>query len=201
MLNHGQHPLTPLNIVINNCHVSAAKDLVQSMFSIMQNAKKHLLALQNRQKSYADTKRREISFDVETQMLLSTSNIKPKMLGARKLLPRWIGHFKVLKKVSKVTYILELSFDIERILIHEVRDSCTRPHKFYLIKWLGYGLKHNSWELEKKLSLEVLKEYGDTMKRSHERLAQNKDVESVSVSNKINKKNNYKRKRADGLGV
>ena len=46
------------------------------MSSIMQEAKKHLLAAQNRQKSYADTKRHEISFDVGTQVLLSTSNIK-----------------------------------------------------------------------------------------------------------------------------
>jgi hypothetical protein len=74
----------------------------------MQEAKKHLLAAQNRQKSYADTKRREISFDVGTQVLLNTSNIKLKMPGARKLLPRWIGPFKVLKKVGKVAYKLEL---------------------------------------------------------------------------------------------
>ena len=44
MLNHGQHPLTPLNIGINGCHVPDAKDLVQLMSSIMQEAKKHLLA-------------------------------------------------------------------------------------------------------------------------------------------------------------
>ena len=74
MLNHGQHPFTPLNIGISKCHVPATKDLVQSMSSITQEAKKHLLASQNKQKSYANTKRHEISFDVGTQMLLSTSS-------------------------------------------------------------------------------------------------------------------------------
>ena len=203
MLNYGQHPLTPLNIGISRCHVPVAKGLVQSMSSIMQEAKKHLLAAQNRQKSYVDTKRREISFDVGTQVLLSTSNIKLKMPGARKLLPRWIGPFKVVKKVGKVAYKLELpetlkihdvfhisllksyktsgkvqpppppileddelSFVVERVLTHEVRGSHTRPQKFYLIKWLGYGLEHNSWEQEKNLRSEVLKEYWDTMARS-----------------------------------
>jgi len=83
----------------------------------MQEAKKHLLAAQNRQKSYADTKRREISFDVGTQVLLNTSNIKLKMPGARKLLPRWIGPFKVVKKVGKVAYKLELP---ETLKIHDV---------------------------------------------------------------------------------
>ena len=57
----------------------AANDLVQSMSSILQEAKKHLLATQNIQNSSEDTQRREISFDVGTQVLLSTSNIKLKM--------------------------------------------------------------------------------------------------------------------------
>jgi hypothetical protein len=130
----------------------------------MQEAKKHLLAAQDRQKSYADTKRREISFDVGTQVLLSIFNIKLKMPEARKLLPKWIGHFKVLKRVGNVAYRLELpetlkihdvlhisllksyktsskvqpppppilendelSFDVERVLTHEVKGSHTRP--------------------------------------------------------------------------
>jgi hypothetical protein len=50
-------------------------------------------------------------------MLLSTSNIKLKMPRARKLLPRWIGLFKVLKKVGKVAYELEL---LETLKIHDV---------------------------------------------------------------------------------
>ena len=54
MLNNGQHPLTPLNIGINKCHVPATKDLVQLMSSIMQEAK-----------SYVDTKRHEISLMLE----------------------------------------------------------------------------------------------------------------------------------------
>ena len=48
MLNHGQHPLTPLNIGIIRCHVPLAKGLMQSMSNIMQEAKMHLLATQNR---------------------------------------------------------------------------------------------------------------------------------------------------------
>ena len=48
MLNYGQHPLTPFNIGISMCHVHAAKDLVQSTSSNMQEAKKHLLGEQIR---------------------------------------------------------------------------------------------------------------------------------------------------------
>ena len=72
-----------------------------------------------------------------------------------------------------------------------------RPHKFYLIKWLGYGFEHNSWEPEKNLSSKVLKEYCNTVAHSHGRLTQNKGFESVTVSNKINRRSNH----ADSLRV
>ena len=99
MLNHGQHPLTSFNMGINKCHVLVVKDLVQSMSSIMQEAKKHLLATQNKQKSYVHIKRREISFDVGTQILLSTSNIKLKMPGARKLLLKHVEFYREYRKL------------------------------------------------------------------------------------------------------
>ena len=60
----------------------------------------------------------------------------------------------------------ELSFDVEHVLTYEVRGSRTKRQKFYLIKWLGYGFEHNSWEPEKNLSSKVLKKYWDTMVRS-----------------------------------
>ena len=36
----------------------------------------------------------------------------------------------------------ELSFDVERVFTSDVRGSCMRPHKIYLVKWLGHGLEH-----------------------------------------------------------
>jgi hypothetical protein len=60
---------------------------------------------------------------------------------------------------------------VERVLQHEVRGSRSLPVKFYLIKWLGYGLEHNSWEPESNLSPEVLKEYWDSVVRANERLS------------------------------
>ena len=48
------------------------------------------------------------------QVLLSTSNIKLKTLDSRKLLPRWIGSFKIVLKVGKIAYKLDLP-DIMKI--------------------------------------------------------------------------------------
>ena len=42
------------------------------------------------------------------QVLLSTSNIKLKTLGSRKLLPRWISSFKIVLRVDKIAYKLDL---------------------------------------------------------------------------------------------
>jgi hypothetical protein len=67
------------------------------------------ILINNRNNSYPDTKRCEMFFDIGTQVLLSKFNIKLKMPRARKLLPRWISLSKVLKKVGKVAYKLELS--------------------------------------------------------------------------------------------
>ena len=42
------------------------------------------------------------------QLLLSTKSIKLKTPGARKLLPKWIGPFRVVKIIGEVAYKVEL---------------------------------------------------------------------------------------------
>ena len=74
----------------------------------MQEAKKCLLKAQQRQKSYADTKRREVTFGIGDKVLLSTKNIKLNAPGTRKLLPRFIGPFVVTQRVGEVAYKLSL---------------------------------------------------------------------------------------------
>ena len=52
-----------------------------------------------------------------TQLLLSTKNVRRKNPGARKLLPKWIGPFKVIKQVGKVAYQLDLPNNLK---LHDV---------------------------------------------------------------------------------
>jgi hypothetical protein len=61
----------------------------------VKNAKPATEAAQQRQKSHADSKRRAVEFAVGQEVLLSTTNIKPKFKGSAQLLPKWIGPFKV----------------------------------------------------------------------------------------------------------
>ena len=88
LLNYGQHPSTLVNRMISGSQILAIKDFTLAMGTVISEAKKHLLAVQQRQKSYADTKQRDVSYEVGSEVLLSYSNIKLKTLGARKLLPR-----------------------------------------------------------------------------------------------------------------
>jgi hypothetical protein len=88
----------------------------------------------------------------------------------------------------------ELPYEIERVLAHEVRGNSTKSQKYYLIKWLGYGLEHNSWKPEKNLNLEVFKEYWDTVACSQTWLTQKEGVESISVPKKKKTKNFKKQK-------
>jgi hypothetical protein len=68
-----------------------------------------------------------VSYEVGSEVLLSTSNIKLKTLGARKLLSRWIGPFEIVKRVGVVVYCLKLP---ESMGIHNVfHISLLKPYK------------------------------------------------------------------------
>ncbi|GKA46213.1 putative reverse transcriptase domain-containing protein [Tanacetum coccineum] len=72
---------------------------------------------EDRQKSYADLKRKLIEFEVGDRVMLKVSPWKGIVrFGKRgKLNPRYVGPFKVLVKVGKVTYRLELPQELSRV--------------------------------------------------------------------------------------
>jgi hypothetical protein len=86
-----------------------------------------LKAAQSRQKSYADKKRREASFNPGDFTYLKVSPIR----GTRrfqvhgKLAPRYIGPYKVLKRVGAIAYRLELPEEMSDIhLVFHVSQLC-----------------------------------------------------------------------------
>nr|GEZ85373.1 putative reverse transcriptase domain-containing protein [Tanacetum cinerariifolium] len=72
--------------------------------------KSKIQAARNRQKSYADLKRKPMDFQLGDRVMLKVSPWKGVVcFGKRgKLNPRYIGPFKVLSKVGDVAYRLEL---------------------------------------------------------------------------------------------
>ena len=137
-------------------------------------------AAQQRQKVAANRRRRpHEQISVGDMVYLSTTNIRLKFKGSPKLLPRWIGPFKVLVEINPVAYKLELPENMKlhpvfhvSLLKHATHVPIKAPpfptlvdgdleyevesilsHRFvghnkleYLVKWLGYGVQHNTWE-------------------------------------------------------
>lgn len=87
----------------------------------LAQAKKCFEAAQQRQKRYADAKRRDVSFAEGDMVLLSTKNISMRVTGDRtttpKLFPKFIGPFRIEKRVGQVAYKLNLP---ETMRIHPV---------------------------------------------------------------------------------
>ncbi|XP_021971407.1 uncharacterized protein LOC110866571 [Helianthus annuus] len=76
-----------------------------------------LKAAQDRQKAYADKRRRPIEFQVGDYVLLKVSPWKGiiRFRKRGKLGPRYIGLFKIVARVRKVAYRLELLYTLDEI--------------------------------------------------------------------------------------
>ena len=68
-----------------------------------------LKTVQSRQKSYADVRKRKLEFQVDDWVFLKVSLMKKVMRFGKKgkLSPRYVGPYKILKRVIKVAYELE----------------------------------------------------------------------------------------------
>ena len=78
------------------------------MEQALTTAKRWLEAARQRDAAYANRKRKDASYEVGDQVLLSTKNLRLKASGTRKLLPRYIGPFAATKVVNAVAYELHL---------------------------------------------------------------------------------------------
>ncbi|GJS45250.1 putative reverse transcriptase domain-containing protein [Tanacetum coccineum] len=85
--------------------------------SIKSAPYERIQAAQDRQKSYTDLKRKPMEFEVGDRVMLKVSPWKGVVrFGKRgKLNPRYVGPFKVLAKVGKVAYKLELPQELSRV--------------------------------------------------------------------------------------
>ncbi|GKD88688.1 hypothetical protein Tco_1364195, partial [Tanacetum coccineum] len=93
------------------------------MLALRQHHSKHYMikqriqAARDRQKSYADLKRKPMEFQIRDKVMLKFSPWKEVVhFGKRgKLNPRYVGPFKVLEMIGSVAYKLELSEELSRV--------------------------------------------------------------------------------------
>jgi hypothetical protein len=95
-------------------------DILQEVEKQIRMVRENLRVAQSRQKSYADHRRRELSFEVGYFVYLKMSPTRGlrcfKVRG--KPAPRFIGPFKILEKRGEVAYQLELPSQLSDV--HDV---------------------------------------------------------------------------------
>jgi hypothetical protein len=97
-------------------------DIIKEAERQVQNIRENLRIAQSTQKSYADGKRRDVSFQEGDYLYLKVSPIRGlrRFKAKGKLSPRFIGPFQILQRVGEVAYKLDLPEQLSDV-------SNTRP--------------------------------------------------------------------------
>lgn len=142
-LNYGFHPQLPVNINIETPNPSA-KDFIVQLKEDLDEARKNLVEAQNRQAKYANQSRREVVFQTGDQVMLSTIDYKLRSFSgiSQKLLPKFVGPFKIIRVVSPVAYELELPssmkihpvFHVSKLRKYIPNDSESFPTREHIIR-------------------------------------------------------------------
>ena len=104
-LNHGFHPRSNFQLSpAAQSEAPAALEFVSRINKALDEAKSSILTSQQRQARNADSRRRDLSFKIGDDVLLSTENLK----SVTGLQPRWIGPFRVSKIIHPVAVKLDL---------------------------------------------------------------------------------------------
>ncbi|KAJ9539320.1 hypothetical protein OSB04_032053 [Centaurea solstitialis] len=95
----------------------AGPEIIQQTADKVTQIRERLKVAQDRQKSYADKRRKPIDFQVDDKVLLKVSPWKGVLRFGKKgkLRPRYIGPYKITKKIGAVAYQLELPEELKSI--------------------------------------------------------------------------------------
>nr|GEX99074.1 putative reverse transcriptase domain-containing protein [Tanacetum cinerariifolium] len=92
-------------------------ELVQETTDKVVLIKKKLKAQRDRQKSYADKRRKPVEFEVGDRVLLKVSPWKGVMRFGKKgkLAPRYVGLFEIFERIDLVAYRLRLPEELNSV--------------------------------------------------------------------------------------
>lgn len=106
-MNYLKHPTLP-HRPTGPAKFPVVGSMVTTMDDIVRKAKSRLEAARQRAKSYADKHRSDLALKIGQEVMLSTRFIQLKVPGVNKLLPKYVGPFKISKVVNNVAYKLAL---------------------------------------------------------------------------------------------
>nr|GFB37728.1 putative reverse transcriptase domain-containing protein [Tanacetum cinerariifolium] len=114
-------------------------------------------AARDRQKSYADLKRKPMEFQVGDKVMLKVSPWKGVVHFGKqgKLNPRYVGPFKVLERVGDVAYKLDLPKELGRVhnTFHVSNLKKCHADEPLAVRWMDFTLMTSfiSWRSQWKL--------------------------------------------------
>nr|GEY77136.1 putative reverse transcriptase domain-containing protein [Tanacetum cinerariifolium] len=130
--------------------------------------KKCIQAARDRQKSYADRRRKPLEFEVGDKVMLKVSRRKGVIHFGKqgKLNPYYIGPFKILAKVGTLAYRVELRKRCEEVEIMDREVKRLKQIRIPIVKvrWNSRPGPEFTWEREdqmKKKKMTTMDEDGD----------------------------------------
>jgi hypothetical protein len=99
----------------------AARKFTSYMQQQLQHARRCLDAAKQRQRAHAQKRMTEQAYKVDDYVWLSTTNMRSRLHGTPKFLPRFVGPFKVIKVINDTTYMLDIGDT--RTKVHNVFHS------------------------------------------------------------------------------
>jgi hypothetical protein len=151
---YGRKCRTPLNWSETGDSQIFGPDILQEAEEKVRRIRDYLKAAQSRQKSYADKRRRELTFKSGDFVYLRVSPLKgmKRFQVKGKLAPRYIGPFKILDRRGEVSYQLEMPSELSEV--HDVfhvsllRKCLEVPEKPEIFK----SIDHRSVDINKDLT-------------------------------------------------
>jgi hypothetical protein len=121
--------------------------------------RENLKIAQSRQKSYADPKRRDVSFEVGEHVYLKVSPLRgtKRFHVEGKLSPRYVGPYSIVKRIGKVAYKLELPPELtgvhpvfhvsqlRKCVVVEKRVPAQAPDVQETLEYLEYPVRILDW--------------------------------------------------------
>jgi hypothetical protein len=159
---YGRKCRTPLNWSETGESQVFGPDILREAEEQVQLIRDRLKAAQSRQKSYADPKRREVTFNSGDFAYLRVTPLKgmQRFHVKGKLAPRYIGPFKVLGRRGEVSYQLELPAELSEFHdvfhVSQLRKCLQVPDKPEVFKNIDHrsiGLNQDLTYREKPLRI------------------------------------------------
>nr|AAV31171.1 Putative polyprotein, identical [Solanum tuberosum] len=131
-------------------------NLVHQAMEKVKVIQERLKTAQSRQKSYTDVRRRALEFEVDNWVYLKVSPMKGVMRVGKKgkLSPRYIGPYRIAKRIGNIAYELELPQELAAvypILDRQVRRLRTKEVASVKVLWRNQFVEEATWEDEEDM--------------------------------------------------